>query len=358
MFEVADLARLHDLLFDLTPSNFPICLSLMQSLGVGPDPIRPQSLLSHWLLAAKYRPQNVVLLFDLLTRICPPDFAARCFLAPHPDGVEFLGESYRVYLAYYCLTKGFLEINQIAECCSSFLGSPDRFASLLFIWFAPELSLFDSSLFARMSNLFETTWQFEYNSAFLYDVYDRFESFKKDDWKLLRECRICSNQLLELVISDNADSLQDLVSAPGFRIDQRIHASSFEWRIFLSDYPTLIQVASFYGSLKCFRYLLLNGADLGMCDFKGRSLAVYAVAGGNTEIVRILEQRDCSFAGCMSVACLFHRQPIVEWLMTLDLEPENLLIPSIVSCNFDAFLYCLEQKVDINMTDSDDVFFR
>jgi hypothetical protein len=102
--------------------------------------------------------------------------------------------------------------------------------------------------------------------------------------------------------------------------------------------------------------LLLNGADLGLCDFKGRSLPVYAVAGGNTEIVRILEQRDCSFAGCLLVACLL--QPVVEWLMTLDIEPENLLIPSVVSCHFDTFLYCLDQKVDINAADSDSIFFQ
>jgi hypothetical protein len=36
MFAVADLGRLHELLFDLTPDNFPICLSLIGSLGIIP----------------------------------------------------------------------------------------------------------------------------------------------------------------------------------------------------------------------------------------------------------------------------------------------------------------------------------
>ena len=55
------------------------------------------------------------------------------------------------------------------------------------------------------------------------------------------------------------------------------------------SYP---KIMAFYGAVKCFKYAIVNDEY----DFSG--VEEYAVAGGNMEIIHILEQRNFSFEKC------------------------------------------------------------
>jgi hypothetical protein len=252
----------------------------------------------------------------LLVQLCPPDLVATTLLAPHTDEIELLYESDRVHRAFVCVERGFLHIDQIAECCSSLLAIPGRFSTLVFVWFAQE-----------------SVWEFEYNSGFLYDVYNAFNRFRADDWRLLRQRRTSSRGFLAAIMNEDVDELQDLVCANEFNMKQRILGTAFELGIFHRDYPPLIHIAAFYSAIRCFRYLMLNQANLFLSDFKGRSLAEYAVAGGSTEIVRILDEHQCSLDGCLRIAVLLHRNEIVDWFIERDpslIETESILSKSVI----------------------------
>ena len=72
-----------------------------------------------------------------------------------------------------------------------------------------------------------------------------------------------------------------------FKYDDEIEVRQGNPEILL-DFPTPIQICGFYSSLKCFRLLLSNGADLTKKDRKGRSLIHFVSAGGSIELLELL----------------------------------------------------------------------
>ena len=80
-------------------------------------------------------------------------------------------------------------------------------------------------------------------------------------------------------------------------------------QIFPDKMLTPIEFAAFYGSVKCFKYFLLNNAKL------KPSICKFAVAGGNYEIIHILEQKNLSFEDCFRLSVEYHRYEITDWLL-------------------------------------------
>lgn len=72
---------------------------------------------------------------------------------------------------------------------------------------------------------------------------------------------------------------------------------------------SLPALTCFYGAIKCFNYLCLNES------FDANNLVKFAVAGGNMEIIRRLEQRNISFNNCYSTAIKYHRHQILKFLI-------------------------------------------
>jgi hypothetical protein len=173
---------------------------------------------------------------------------------------------------------------------------------------------------------------------------------------MLHERRASPGQLLAAIFADAIDELQSLMAASGFRLDQRINGSAFQLRILHRDYPTMIQMAAFSGAIRCFKSFLLNGSDLQMCDFVGRGVTTYAAAGGSTQTVRLLDERDCRLNGCLTTATLFHRNEIFDCFVEKDsslLEKKAILGEAVVVANYYAFQCCLERGVDVNGEDVD-----
>ena len=102
-----------------------------------------------------------------------------------------------------------------------------------------------------------------------------------------------------------------------------------------SNNISLIDLCCFYGSIKCFKYLLLND-----CKLKEESCQ-YAVAGGNLEIIHILEQKEFDFEECLRQSIKYHRNEISDWLLTnyKETNNENYIETAIKSYNIPAFLY-------------------
>lgn len=105
---------------------------------------------------------------------------------------------------------------------------------------------------------------------------------------------------------------------------------------FLQFDPTILQVAAFYGAIKCFKFLLLNGSSIEdqemekILNMRKRGPGAlsdeypllrllytpYTVAGGNIEIIRIMEQQNLSFDGVeANIALYFHHYDVFEWLV-------------------------------------------
>ena len=102
---------------------------------------------------------------------------------------------------------------------------------------------------------------------------------------------------------------------------------------------------------------MLNEANLNDTDFGRFSLVHYAIAGGNTEIIRILFQKQLSFAGSLQIATLFHRNDVFHWiyeniyqdLNEIDEASGYVLQQAVISNNLKIFDFCISKGLDINV---------
>lgn len=91
-------------------------------------------------------------------------------------------------------------------------------------------------------------------------------------------------KIYELIKNDNIDNLSEIVTEIGFDINKGISCSLFPKFLFFEETATLICLAACCRAVKCFKYLMINGANLKMGN-----LTKFAIAGGNCEIIRLLE---------------------------------------------------------------------
>lgn len=80
----------------------------------------------------------------------------------------------------------------------------------------------------------------------------------------------------------------------------------------LNTNTRFIDAASFYGSIKCFRYLLLNGSSI------DKNLMDFAISGGNTEIIRLIVNSDEKMKSYIKetahIAVFFHHYDVYNWI--------------------------------------------
>ena len=88
---------------------------------------------------------------------------------------------------------------------------------------------------------------------------------------------------------------------------------------------------AFFGAIKCFKYAILNEA------FSLKKAQNYAVAGGNIEIIYLLEEKNISFSYCLEVSVKFHRH-CIRILLHYEYE-ESSLYCSLNYLNYRAFFF-------------------
>lgn len=287
-----------------------------------------------------------------------------------PDNDTYMSESYRLFFLNLLLQENFFDINDVISLISKLFhnfSGISHYLTLIFIWLAPEINENDQPFFQEFHSYFVSIWEFEYTSLVIYNVYTQFEKYRENDWKVLREHRSCEfhqSKASYFIANDSIDDLQHLLNNSKLDLNSRNSPSSYEWRSFLQKCPTFLQIAAFFGSVKCFKYLLLNGANLNNNDFEGKTIAQFAVAGGNNEIIRILHQSNVSFAGTLQVAALFHRNEIFRWILENEISSLNehhevtgyVFHQAVISSNYSIMNLCFSQNIDVNSHNSDGIF--
>lgn len=89
--------------------------------------------------------------------------------------------------------------------------------------------------------------------------------------------------LYNAIYNDDIDLLQNYIEQENFNIEETIIFPIFELYKYFES-PILLEYSAFYGSIRCFKYLLLKSEKV---DY-GRLLE-YAIAGGNFDIIHITE---------------------------------------------------------------------
>jgi hypothetical protein len=131
-----------------------------------------------------------------------------------------------------------------------------------------------------------------------------------------REFGLSRSSLFRAIELDCVDEVQQMINDTGIEMSFATAVAGLPE--LLGKLPVMmIEYAVFFASIRCFKFFLLNGALL------RPRIAMFAIAGGNTEILRILEDRHISFTLYLPIASLFHRQNVLEWIIEVN-PPESM----------------------------------
>jgi hypothetical protein len=195
-----------------------------------------------------------------------------------------------------------------------------RTSAWLLSYFAPELQQADPALYHMMTADFQANLRQS-------SIPHMFKSIGKDVrgergacWRRLKMRRdFFANSdaccIATHVMHDDVAALEQKCQDPTFSIDTRVVLTPYIPTRMLGARPTLIQAAAFFGAVRCFRWLLSNGADLSLRDRNYKTLAEMAAAGGNLEIIRQCQQYGLDFHGAVHAAIRQHRHAIADWLL-------------------------------------------
>ena len=105
------------------------------------------------------------------------------------------------------------------------------------------------------------------------------EAFKKiftTDLPLFFKIVELSAPVIEIIKNDDFFKFQELISnIVDFDFNQEFHISNIQNS---NDTVNLLDIASYYGSVECFKYLVLNDAQF------SKNVCAFAICGGNNEI--------------------------------------------------------------------------
>lgn len=200
----------------------------------------------------------------------------------------------------------------------------------IMLWFAPELQRNSKGAFERKMLAMIARSD---TDPLIADFLKHIDDYQSGNWGDYIEGRNRGINLSPLALAlrfDNLNALQTICSTVNSDLNQRIEPCMFERCDFANHRPTLIQYAAFFGSVKCFKYLLLNGADLSLRDCSnaqsengindpfGLSLMQFAVAHGNVELIRLCYNKLNDLNGCYEIAEMYKHYDIAEWILMMN----------------------------------------
>ncbi|EAX96485.1 hypothetical protein TVAG_277660 [Trichomonas vaginalis G3] len=170
------------------------------------------------------------------------------------------------------------------------------------------------------------------------DKFDKLtREYRKNDWKLYNEIIECGFPLNELgyaIKNDNLPLLQELASKEDFDYDQKILQEHFG-----SHERTLISTAAYYGSINCFKFLLVNKAKI------DSSTAECAIMHGNLEIIKLSIEQLKDHSCLLPAAVLAHRDDLFVWISENFSDTKQAsLYDCVRSLNYKALLYYIEKQ--------------
>lgn len=115
-------------------------------------------------------------------------------------------------------------------------------------------------------------------------------------------------RVVPIFMKDDVDAFTQICSEPKFNPKSTFDVNDQPHVIDRKSGITYMMLMALYGARKCFKYALMN-------KFPYKGSEKYAIAGGDFEIVHILEQHGCKFNDCFEVAIKYNRNELCDWLL-------------------------------------------
>jgi hypothetical protein len=333
--KLAAYAVVQDLLVGASPSNLFLTNVRLAEVLAANDPCQIPDLCHLFIVAAKFRHQNIPTLVSILEYLIErsdiPDAKSRYARHLLPSFTRTNSRLvYRHRFIVECVKQEILSGEAVVAAIRVFVNQWSHLVNehrYLSQWYSPLIKQYDPALA------------------------DSLEIIGDNDLHAhLVEYGYARNTIEFCIRTDDVAGFQDLLLANGSSIDSTITHSIFEPAFLLDNRPYYIHFAVYYGSLRCLKFMLLNNVDIGRRDSSMVFTPQFAAAGGNGEIIRLLEQRRCYFNGAQQIAALFHRNQVFDWLneniySVMDYNDPylgSILIQAVIGNNLSIFLYLLQ----------------
>lgn len=194
-------------------------------------------------------------------------------------------------------------------------GFNSKFSLLKALYFLPEIEN------PQCQDILSNFVSIAFNGSLLGAKFleSKISNMVENDYKILLECihkGTFYNEIAQSIKHDDINQLIHLTNNTEFDVNGKIQDNLFEHGLFCHGNPSLISYSCFYGSLRCFKFLLLNNADLNTCDEEsGFYPEHYAIMGGDAEIIHIITQRRFESKYTLQCAALYFREDVFEWLL-------------------------------------------
>ena len=271
-----------------------------------------------------------------------------------------------------CSIKGFISTSEIADLFKELYEKKKGIEQYipLISYFAPEINNFYPELIDDFESkidkcLLENNDLMGYERSFLAG----FEHYKEDNWSLLNERRFNTyepNSLAFIIKNDDLNTFQAVAESDHFHLYQEIPHSAYTETIYPFCNPNIAQFAAFHGALNILYYLIDKEYDLNKPNSEGLTVAQFAVAGGNKNVIKLLKNEGVIFNNTLQAAAMFFRNDLFFELLSegsqlLDGNEnsniDNVLNSCISQSNMELILFCLSHGCNINQKGNVFLFF-
>lgn len=206
----------------------------------------------------------------------------------------------------------------------SFLNKPKpsiSYFSNMILWFFPELLELKRTTIDIIKNIV-TDDQFKFIKSYYPDHLELFNQMRKSGEP--------QDAILKSLIHDDVYTLQLIIANGDININKNVIFYNIFQPFALFDCTTYLNHAAAYGSVKCFKYLLMNHATIDHSTFK------FAVFGENFEIIRIVAQNDSKITP--------QNVGTRNGILTHSNTPVMLIAPAIIKHNNDLLDWVIEER--------------
>lgn len=371
--EALTVIEIQDCLFNLTRDNYITSLDdILKSIYLTTDE-RVKELSHHILSAVIYRVKNVATYADLLFLLQSksdelPSLKNISKYAIDEIYKEISSERVErssmqlIQFLSKCFIRQVYTNAEIMDFIYRYLRSKDaRQISVLHIFshFCYFIFDYDEKFYEQYLNLIQKISPKDESSPVRLFL-NELDGWKENNWFALKTFLSHDYSFLTLegsLITDNDTTLMDCLHQKSFSVNGLMQTNLFTPSSMLSTNPTIIQYTSFFGSIKCFNLLLSNGADINVESYEGCNTVKFAAAGGNMEIIHILDQNKMNFKGASHYSSIYHNYESLVWCIDNKDKRHHSIFQGLgtpleccATSNFiKGMLYLIENKTDVNI---------
>lgn len=276
------------------------------------------------------------------SQIIPNSILHVCFI---PPAQSFIASEYipQMNFLYQCYLIGIFSFEMLDQRIKYLIDNNDYikgiYASFI-AYFAPVMFELDRKTFFSVKWFVEKRMEKNLYMSPFKQYIDYMNEEKISNLQEMINNTFQKDSLAYFIMKDDLDSVTNRTCLPSFQINDLLPNTIYCNSDIMKFRFTPLELSAYFGSINVFKFFIEQSADFE----RNSNLIAYAIAGGNMEILRILQQRECNFESSLSFAAKYHRFEIFQWLVDVCGQQINndILLTCCTVNNLPCLQYCFE----------------